>query len=328
MRLPVDGQRHFGWALTVNGHEPIPSRKIFGRRSLSAEILDDIIPGKTTLSGMNRMPIISVVALKGGTGKSTLCHMLAGSLGLTGQKILTIDADPQSSLSTGMLGTEAEQLSPDETVAAVYAGRDPLPSDIIRPSGIPGVDLIPGSQALNSFNMPDPHLASAETQGRLRSFLDEIRGDYAFVLIDSPPNLYAACYGSLVAADFCLVPVKPENYGVASVSPVLEVIRQVSEGPNPSLVNLGIVLTKIERTGVHVAFEKMLRDVHGPLIFESKIAKAADIPEAILVNKPVTHFRPRSASAKAFKSLADEIMARIAASPSRELEEVGTNGQG
>ncbi len=274
------------------------------------------------------MPIISVSALKGGTGKSTICHMLAGSLGLTGRRILAIDGDPQSSLSTGMLGTDAEQLSPDETIAAVFSGSDPLPGDIIRPSGIPGVDLVPGSRAADSHNMPDPHLAPPQTQGRLRAFLDEIRGEYEFVLIDSPPNLYAATYGSLVAADFCLVPAKPENYGVSSISPVLEVIRQVAEGPNPSLVNLGIVLTQIERTAVHGAFEKMLRDVHGPLIFETKITKSADIPEAILANKPVTHFKPRSRSARAFKSLADEIVARIVAHESPVLEEVGANGQG
>jgi chromosome partitioning protein len=253
--------------------------------------------------------------------------MLAGSLALAGRRVLAVDADPQSSLSTGMLGTDAEQLSPDDTVAAVFAGRDPLPSDVTRPSGIPGVDLVPGSRAADSFNLPDPHLASAESQGRLRSFLDEVRGEYDFVLLDTPPNLYAATYASLVAADYCVVPATPENYGVSSISPVLEVIRQVIEGPNPSLVNLGIVLTKIERTGVHAAFEKMLRDVHGALIFEAKVPKSADIPEAILVNKPVTHHKPRSASSKAFKAFALEVESRIASMGSGALQEVAADGQ-
>jgi chromosome partitioning protein len=326
MPTQVPAQRRFAWALTVNGPGAISPRKIFGRPSLTVNDLADITPERSNFSGVTRMPIISISALKGGTGKSTICHMLAGSLGLTGRRILAIDADPQSSLSTGMLGTEAEQLSPDETIAAVFSGRDPLPRDIIRPSGIPGVDLIPGSRAADSFNLPDPHLASSDSQGSLRSFLDEIRGEYDFTLIDTPPNLYACTYSALVAADYCLVPATPENYGVSSISPVLEVIRQVIEGPNPSLVNLGIVLTKLERTAVHIAFEKMLREVHGSLIFEAKVPKSADIPEAILVNKPVTHFKPRSASAKAFKALADEVVLRIASHESPVLQEVEING--
>jgi chromosome partitioning protein len=272
------------------------------------------------------MPILSATALKGGTGKTVLCQMLAGAFALTGRRILAIDNDPQSSLSTGMLGTDAEQIHPDNTIAAIYSGLDPLPSDVIRPSGIAGIDIIPGSRAADSFNLPDPHRATYEVQGRLRSFLDEVRGHYDLTIIDNPPNLYAATYAALVAADYCFVPATPENYGVSSISPVLEVVRQVIEGPNPGLVNLGIVLTKIERTGTHVAFEQMLREIHGSLIFDARISKAADIPEAIVINKPVTHYKPRGASSKAFKALAEEILARIVANESPALMEVG-NGQ-
>jgi chromosome partitioning protein len=66
----------------------------------------------------------------------------------------------------------------------------------------------------------------------------------------------------------------------------------------------------------------MLRELHGPLIFDARIPDAADIPEAILVNKPVTHYKPRGASAKAFKALTDELFARIAAHESAALVEV------
>jgi chromosome partitioning protein len=290
-------------------------------RSLTVNSPADTVPETSKFSGIIRMPILSATALKGGTGKTVLCQMLAGAFALTGRRILAIDNDPQSSLSTGMLGTDAEQIHPDNTIAAIYSGLDPLPSDVIRPSGIPGVDLIPGSRAADSFNLPDPHLATYDVQGRLRSFLDEARGVYELTIVDNPPNLYAATYAALVAADYCLVPATPENYGVSSISPVLEVVRQVVEGPNPGLVNLGIVLTKIERTGTHVAFEQMLREIHGSLIFDARIAKAADIPEAIVVNKPVTHYKPRGASAKAFKALAEEILTRIVANESPALVE-------
>ena len=48
---------------------------------------------------------------------------------------------------------------------------------------------------------------------------------------------------------------------------------------------------------------------------------AADIKEAISQRKAVTHYKPRGASAKVFKALVEEIMARVEAgqsTPERE----------
>jgi chromosome partitioning protein len=276
------------------------------------------------------MPVISAVALKGGVSKTTVCHMTAAAFGLAGLRCLLLDNDAQSSLSSAVLGTESEQLPPSETIAAVYAGRDPLPSEIIRPSGIAGVDIIPGSMAAASFNLPDPQEATAEIQGRLRSFLDEVKGEgtYDLVVIDNPPNLGQASWSSLIASDYSFTPCVPENYGVSSLSPVLNVLHQIKSGPNPSLINLGVVLSMVQpRLSVHMAFEKKLRETHGDLIFEARIPVAADIKEAIAFGKPVTTFKPRGASAKAFKQLADEMMARIARHEAPSMVEVATHGE-
>jgi chromosome partitioning protein len=275
------------------------------------------------------MPIISATALKGGVGKTTLVHMLAGALSLARKKILLIDNDPQASLSSGIFGAGAvEQMDPAVTIAAVYAGLDPLPDHVTRPTNIPGVDLIPGSMAAAEFNLPRPFDAPSEVQTRLRDFLSEVRGDYDMVLIDNPPNLAAATWGALIASDFCILPVIPEDYGTASLSPVLESIRLVASGPNPSIVNLGMVLTMVQpRLSVHIVFEEALREHHGAGVFNARIPMASDIKEAIFHHKPVSFHKPRGASAKAVKALADEMLAKIESSEAPELMEVGSNGQ-
>jgi chromosome partitioning protein len=275
------------------------------------------------------MPIISATALKGGVGKTTLVHMLAGAFSLAGKKILLIDNDPQASLSSGIFGAGAvEQMDPATTLAAVYAGLDPVPGQVIRPSNVQGVDIIPGSMAATRFNTPLPFEATADVQARLRDFLFEARGDYDMVLIDNPPNLSAATWGALVASDYCILPVIPEDYGTASLSPVLESIRMVASGPNPSIVNLGMVLTMVQtRLSIHAIFEEALREHHGDGVFVARVPMAPDIKEAIFHHKPVTHHKPRGASAKAIKALADEILARIVAHEAPELLEVGSNGQ-
>jgi chromosome partitioning protein len=275
------------------------------------------------------MPIISATALKGGVGKTTLVHMLAGAFSLSGKKILMIDNDPQASLSSGIFGAGAvEQLDPVFTIAALYAGLDPVPNQVIRPSNIPGVDILPGSLAAAEFNNPHPFNAPVEVQTRLRNFIYEVFLDYDLILIDNPPNLSAATWGALLASEYCLLPVIPEDYGTASLSPVLESIRLVASGPNPLIHNLGMVLTMVQpRLSVHIVFEEALRKHHGDGVFDARVPMASDIKEAIFNHKPVTHYKPRGASAKAIKALSDEILSRIASHEAPNFLEVGTNGQ-
>ncbi len=276
------------------------------------------------------MPIISATALKGGVSKTTLVHMMAGAFSLAGRRTLLVDNDGQASLSSGIFGAAAvEQLDPATTIAAVYAGLDPLPEHVIRPTNIPHVDLLAGSMAAGDFNHPRPYAAPMETQAVLRTFLGEVRGDYDLILIDNPPNLCAASWAALVASDFCYIPVVPEDYGTASISPVLEAIRMVASGPNPGLVNLGMVLSMVQpRLGVHAAFEAELREIHGDGVFAARVPMAADIKEAIAHRRPIAMHKPRGASAKAIKAVADEMLARIEGPAVAGLMEVAADVQG
>ena len=261
------------------------------------------------------MPIISATALKGGVGKTTLVHHTAGALALAGKRVLCLDNDPQASLSSGIFGPAAvEQMDPASTVAALYAGLDPLPEQIVRASGIENIDIIAGSMAAAKYNLPEPFAAPTAIQACLRSFLAEVRDQYDIVLIDNPPNLQAASWAALVASDYLIVPCVPEDYGSMSLSPVLESIRLVTSGPNPSVAMLGLLLTMVQpRLGVHMAYERVLRSVHGDGVFTVHVPLAADIKEAISQRRPVTHYKPRGASSKVFKALVDEMLSRIAA---------------
>ena len=93
---------------------------------------------------------------KGGVGKTSTCHHLAGTLALMGRRTLLVDNDPQSSLTQGLWGPSAAMgLDPAETIAAVYAGES-FPDQIIKPSGVSGVDLVPGSTRSDRHNVPAP----------------------------------------------------------------------------------------------------------------------------------------------------------------------------
>jgi chromosome partitioning protein len=288
----------------------MPTAGLSAAHRVADTLLVDIDHGRESA-----MPVISAVALKGGVGKTTLTPMIAGALALSGKRVLGLDNDAQASLSSGMFGPGGvEAMDPAGTIAALYGGLDPLPEQVIRPSGVAGIDVVAGSGAAARYNTPEPHLAPVEVQTCLRSFVTEVRDRYDVVLLDNPPNLCAATWASLIASDFVLVPAVPEDYGSASLSPVFESVRLVTSGPNPRLHLLGLVLTMVQpRLAVHQLYEATLRDLYAGLVFSCRVPLAADIKEAIARRRPVTHTKPKGASSKAFQALVGEMAERIAA---------------
>ena len=263
------------------------------------------------------MPIISATAFKGGVGKTTLVHHAAGALALAGKRVLCVDNDAQSACRRGCSGRPPSSRwtrprpSPRSTRASTRC-----PSRSSGRPASPGIDVIAGSMAAAQVQ---PARAASPPRSRsqtcLRSFLAEVRDQYDVILIDNPPNLQAASWAALVASDYLVVPVRARGLRVdVARRPCWRASAWWRPGPNPSVVLLGLVLTMVQpRLGVHIAYEQVLREIHGDGVFATRIPLAADIKEAISQRKPVTHYKPRGASAKVFKALVEEMLARIEA---------------
>jgi chromosome partitioning protein len=263
------------------------------------------------------MPVVTLLNQKGGVGKTSTTHHLAGTLAASGRRVLLLDNDPQASLSQGFWGPVATAgLDPAATIAALYAGLDPFPDQVIKPTGIAGIDLVPGAKAATDYNVPRPQDAAPESQACVRSFLAEVRDRYDLVMIDCPPNLHLCSWAALVASDHLIVPLQPEDYGAQGLGPVQESIDLVAGGPNPQLRLLGFLLTMHNaRLTIHRLYEKLLREQYGTAVFDATVPYAADFKEAIAQRKSIAQYKPRGASAKALKALADEVLARLADEP-------------
>lgn len=268
------------------------------------------------------MAVITLMNQKGGVGKTSTCHHLAGTLAQLGRRILLLDNDPQSSLTQGLWGPDAaRQLDPTETLAAVYRGDEPFPDQIIRPTGIAGIDIVPGSRAVNDWNLPRPFEAPFETQTCIRSFLESVKVRYDLILIDCPPNLCLCSWAALVASEHLVVPLQAEDYGAQGIMDVQESMEMVQSGPNPGLSLLGYLITMFNaRKTVHRAYESSLRRLYGDAVFATMVPHAADYPEAIASRKPVAQYKPKGASAKVMKALAEELEARLVHDASRQGE--------
>ena len=259
------------------------------------------------------MAVICLLNQKGGVGKTSTCHHLSGSLARNGARVLLIDNDPQSSLTQGFWGpVVTRQLDPAETMAAILGGEEPYPAAVIKPTGVAGIDILPGSKRATSYNVPDPHLADPAAQLSLRAFLEEVRNEYDYVLIDCPPNLHLCSWTALVSADHLIVPLKPEDYGAQGIIDVQESVDLVLSGPNPGLTMLGYLITMMSvRKSIHKLYEETLRAQFGSQVFETRMTEAVDYVEALNQRLPVTQYKPRGAAAKTMKALAEELEARL-----------------
>ena len=260
------------------------------------------------------MPIVSVLNQKGGVGKTSTCHHLAGTFATMGKRILLLDNDPQSSLSQGFWGPQAtRQLDPSRTIAALYEGLAPFPDQIVHPTGIAGVDLVPGSRRATDYNVPRPQDTDYASQHCIRAFLDECRDSYDLILIDNPPNLHLASWAALVASDSLLIVLQPEDYGAQGIADVQESYEMVISGPNPSLALLGFLITMCApRRSIHQLYEERLRTLYGDSVFTSKVPEAVDYVEAIARRLPIAQYKPKGAPAKAIRAVAEEVLVRLA----------------
>jgi chromosome partitioning protein len=265
------------------------------------------------------MPVICLLNQKGGVGKTSTCHHLAGTLAREGRRVLLVDNDPQSSLTQGFWGPVATlQIDPAETVDAILRGEEPYPAVVIKPTGVAGIDLIPGSKRATLLNVPAPHEADPTHQHSLREFLNEVKGAYDMVLVDCPPNLHLCSWAALIASEHLIVPLKPEDYGAQGIIDVQESVDLVLSGPNPALKPLGFLITMMGlRKSIHKLYEETLRTRYGPAVFDTRVTEAVDYVEALNQRLTVAQYKPKGAAARTMKALADEIDRRLADASAR-----------
>lgn len=248
---------------------------------------------------------------KGGCGKSSTCFHLAGHLAQSGARVLLIDADPQGSLSQGFLGSNLiECLEHGETLAALFRGDSftDLATLVIR-TPIDNTFLVPANQHLASYNRPSPEELGLR-QFVISQLLEQAR-DYDVTLIDCPPNLYACSWNALLAADYVVIPVPPEDFGTQGLRAVHQAIEQAGK-LSPKLTLLGLLVTRMDRRLlVHRAYEQKLRRLYAETVFDAVVPEAAAFKVALACRQPVSHYSSRSGAAIAMATLTAELQARI-----------------
>jgi chromosome partitioning protein len=253
---------------------------------------------------------ICLINQKGGCGKSSTCFHLAGHFAQTGQRVLLIDADPQGSLSQGFFGSSfVECLEPQETLAALFQSGSFLAGEALyRRTPVQNITILCSNQHLAAHNTPCPESGGLR-QFALQTCLSRLDA-FDVVLVDCPPNLYLCSWNALLAADFVLVPVPPEDFGTQGLRTVHQAVDSARR-LNPRIALLGHLVTRYDgRLLVHKTYERQLRQLYGASVLHTVIPEASAFKVSLACRQPVTCYAPHSKAALATSQLGSEITER------------------
>lgn len=247
--------------------------------------------------------IISLVNQKGGVGKTTTATNLASYLAQTGKFVLLVDLDPQGNASSG-LGIDIRNLK-KSLYHSMVGGEHPR--NVIVKTEVFGHDLIPSSQDLAGAGIELVHFDNREF--RLYDVLRQIRTEYDYIIIDSPPSLGLLTINGLVASDEVIIPVQTEYYALEGLSQLLDTINLVKENLQPQLKIMGAVLTMYDkRNRLSRQVVREMRDHFPGRVFDSVIPRSVRLAEAPSFGKSILQFDALSKGARSYKNLAREIV--------------------
>ncbi len=245
--------------------------------------------------------VYGIVSQKGGVGKTSLVQNLGAELALCGRRILIVDFDPQSNLTSGWgVDPGAERLTiydalddPRQAAAAVVPLR-------------PNLDLIPANLDLAAAELA--FINAIDRNFKLRKALAPLDGRYDLILIDGPPSLGFFTVNALAAAAEILIPLQVHPYAYKAIDQLLTIVEQVQE-VNPTLRLFGIVLTMWDqRNSLTGAIEDAVRQRFGDLVFKAVVPINVRIPEATLQGISVGEYEATSSGARAYRTLAEEMI--------------------
>jgi chromosome partitioning protein len=256
--------------------------------------------------------VVAVANQKGGVGKTTTTINLAASLAVAGRRVLLIDADPQSNLTSGV--GQKGQTAPGGTLYDAITTAEPTTdaAPFIIPTCVDSLSLIPADNNLTGAEIELVTLPRREE--RLRALVATIRDRYDHIFIDCPPSLGLLTLNALVAADAVLIPLHCEYFALEGLADLVGTMRRVRAALNPTLDIDGVLLTMFdERTNLGQQVANDVRQFFKEKVFKTVIPRNVRLGEAPSHGLPVILYDVKSRGAEAYLALAREVLARSAA---------------
>lgn len=250
------------------------------------------------------MKIIAIANLKGGVGKTTITHNLAGVLAERGKRVLLIDMDHQANLTSIYAGALGDHENNGVLLKTLVA-KTPI-SDIIVPTGIDRVALVPADLDLALIDAQ--FAADLNAHFLLADLLETQSKNFQYALIDCPPNLGLGTRMALVAAHEYLVPLDAHHFSFKGAQRLEGVVSDVRKRANRKLRCAGYVMNRVHpRRKLSDENIDLFKERFGEDLFSTQIRESVKYQEASTSGVPITSYQPTSEWAELFRELANEL---------------------
>lgn len=259
---------------------------------------------------MNECKVIALTNQKGGVGKTTSTVNLGIGLAKQGKRVLLIDNDPQASMTLSLGFKHPDNLSPTVTDVMnniMDDGEVTKEFPVIKSKE--GVDVLPANLELCGIELRLVNEISREQV--LKTYVDTVRKDYDYILIDCMPSLGMLTINALVAADRVLIPTQPEFLSAKGLEILIKNISRVKKRMNPNLTIDGILLTMVDsRTNLSRDVSALIKQTYSGIakIYNTAIPRSVKAAEASAEGKSIFALEPKSKVAAAYFYLSKEVL--------------------
>ena len=249
--------------------------------------------------------VLAMCNQKGGVGKTTSSINIAGALCQYGRRVLIVDFDPQGAATVG-LGINANSV--DNTIYTAMFDPSLDVHEVVRHTRFDGLDIIPANIDLSAAEIQ--LVTEVGREQALAATIRPLRQEYDAIIIDCQPSLGLLTVNALTAADGVIIPVAAEFFALRGVALLMQSIEKVRSRINPDLQVYGVLVTMYTKTLHSDEVLQRIYEAFRGKVLHSIISRSIKLPDATVAGEPITMFAPEHKTAKEYREVARELIAR------------------